>query len=106
MATGGRPIRPNLPGNNLPGVRYLRTLDDSAAVLAVGGSGRKRAGKPCLLPRSFVGLTKASAAVPHDTAAVASSAVGYAGAFTATGATGRFAISSLTSAMAQMTPAV
>ncbi len=63
-------------------------------------------GKRCSLPRSFVGLTRASAEALHDTAVVASSAVGYAGAFTPTGITGRFAISSLTRATTQMTPAV
>lgn len=29
IATGGRPIRPKLPGRDLPGAHYLRTLEDS-----------------------------------------------------------------------------
>jgi NADPH-dependent 2,4-dienoyl-CoA reductase/sulfur reductase-like enzyme len=41
IATGGRPIRLRLPGGDLPGVHYLRTLDDSAAVAAQAGQGRR-----------------------------------------------------------------
>ncbi len=41
IATGGRPVRLRLPGGDLPGVYYLRTLDDSAAIHAEASPGRR-----------------------------------------------------------------
>src|SRR3972149_2873885 len=41
LATGGRPVHLKLPGGDLPGVHYLRTLDDSAAIAAEAGPGRR-----------------------------------------------------------------
>ena len=34
LATGGRPHRLPIPGNDLPGIRYLRTIEDSEAIQA------------------------------------------------------------------------
>lgn len=34
FATGGSPIRLSIPGNDLPGIYYLRTIEDSEAILS------------------------------------------------------------------------
>jgi len=56
LATGGRPIRLNLPGNDLGGVHYLRTLDDSAAIAAEAGQGRRAV----IIGAGFIGLEVAA----------------------------------------------
>lgn len=57
IATGGRPIRLNkLPGNDLPGVYYLRTLDDSAAIAAEAGPGKRAV----IIGAGFIGMEVAA----------------------------------------------
>ncbi len=41
LATGGRPRRLRIPGNDLPGIYYLRTLDDSDAIQAAMSNSRR-----------------------------------------------------------------
>ncbi len=56
IATGGRPVRLKLPGGDLPGVYYLRTLDDSAAIAAQGGQGRRAV----IIGAGFIGMEVAA----------------------------------------------
>ncbi len=56
IATGGRPIRLKLPGSNLPGVYYLRTLDDSAAIAADANPGKQAV----LIGAGFIGMEVAA----------------------------------------------
>jgi len=56
IATGGRPVRLKIPGSELPGVHYLRTLDDSTAI-AAEASHNKRA---VLIGAGFIGMEVAA----------------------------------------------
>ncbi len=56
IATGGRPVRLKLPGADLPGVHYLRTLDDSAAIAAAAGPGKRAV----IIGAGFIGLEVAA----------------------------------------------
>jgi len=56
IATGGRPVRLEIPGAELPGVYYLRTLDDSAAIAAEAGQGRR----VVMIGGGFIGMEVAS----------------------------------------------
>ena len=56
IATGGRPIRLKLPGGDLPGVYYLRTLEDSAALAAEAGSDRRAV----IIGAGFIGMEVAA----------------------------------------------
>jgi NADPH-dependent 2,4-dienoyl-CoA reductase/sulfur reductase-like enzyme len=56
IATGGRPVRLRLPGGDLPGVHYLRTLDDSAAIAAEASPGRRAV----LIGAGFIGMEVAA----------------------------------------------
>ncbi len=56
IATGGRPIRLTMPGANLPGVYYLRTLDDAAAIAAHATKGSWAV----LIGAGFIGLEVAA----------------------------------------------
>lgn len=56
IATGGRPLRLNLPGDNLPGVHYLRTLDDSAAIRGEAAPGRRAV----IIGGGFIGMELAA----------------------------------------------
>lgn len=56
IATGGRPIRLTIPGADLPGVHYLRTLDDSAAIAAEAIPGRRAV----VVGAGFIGLELAA----------------------------------------------
>lgn len=56
IATGGRPVRLKLPGSNLPGVYYLRTLDDAAAIAAEASPGKRAV----LIGAGFIGMEVAA----------------------------------------------
>ena len=56
LATGGRPVRLKLPGGDLPGVHYLRTLDDSAAIAAEASPGKRAV----LIGAGFIGMEVAA----------------------------------------------
>lgn len=56
LATGGRPVRLKLPGSDLPGVHYLRTLDDSAALAAEADPGKRA----ILIGAGFIGMEVAA----------------------------------------------
>lgn len=56
IATGGRPIRLKLAGADLPGVHYLRTVDDSAAIAAEAIPGRRAV----IVGAGFIGLELAA----------------------------------------------
>ena len=56
IATGGRPVHLMLPGADLPGVHYLRTLDDSAAISAEGSQDRRAV----LIGAGFIGMEVAA----------------------------------------------
>ncbi len=56
IATGGRPVRLNIPGGNLPGVHYLRTLDDSAGISAEAGQGKRAV----IIGAGFIGIEVAA----------------------------------------------
>jgi NADPH-dependent 2,4-dienoyl-CoA reductase/sulfur reductase-like enzyme len=52
IATGGRPVRLNIPGGNLPGVYYLRTLNDAARISAEAGQGKRG----IIIGAGFIGM--------------------------------------------------
>lgn len=56
LATGGRPVRLKIPGADLPGVHYLRTIDDSAAIAAEAKAGAKAV----VVGAGFIGLELAA----------------------------------------------
>jgi 3-phenylpropionate/trans-cinnamate dioxygenase ferredoxin reductase component len=56
IATGGRPVHLEIPGSNLPDVYYLRTLDDSAAIAAEAGQGKRAV----VIGGGFVGMEVAA----------------------------------------------
>lgn len=56
IATGGRPIHLKLPGGDLPGVYYLRTLEDSAAIAAEAGPGKRAV----IIGAGFIGMEVAA----------------------------------------------
>jgi NADPH-dependent 2,4-dienoyl-CoA reductase/sulfur reductase-like enzyme len=56
LATGGRPVRLKIPGTDLPGVHYFRTIDDAAAI-----SDEAKAGaKAVVVGAGFIGLEVAA----------------------------------------------
>ncbi len=56
IATGGRPVRLKIPGSDLSGVYYLRTLDDSATIAAEAGPGKRAV----LIGGGFIGMEVAA----------------------------------------------
>ena len=56
IATGGRPIRLKIPGSDMPGVYYLRTLDDSAAIAARAESDKR----VVIIGAGFIGMEVAA----------------------------------------------
>jgi len=56
IATGGRPVRLNLPGGQLGGVHYLRTLDDAAQISAEAREGTRSV----MIGGGFIGLELAA----------------------------------------------
>ena len=56
IATGGRPVQLKITGVDLPGVHYLRTLDDSAAIAAEALPGRRAV----IVGGGFIGLELAA----------------------------------------------
>ena len=56
IATGGRPVRLEVPGGELEGVHYLRTLDDSEAIAAEAGHGKRAV----IVGAGFIGMEVAA----------------------------------------------
>lgn len=57
IATGSSPVRLPVPGADLPTVHYLRTLDDSKAIIAATQHGKRAV----VIGASFIGLEVAAA---------------------------------------------
>ncbi len=62
LATGAEAVKLDVPGGNLDHVHYLRTLDDSRALLAEAAKARKAV----IVGASFIGLEVASSLRAHD----------------------------------------
>lgn len=62
LATGSRVRTLDVPGRELTGVRYLRTLDESSALLAALGGG---GGRVVVVGAGWIGLETAAAARGH-----------------------------------------
>lgn len=56
LATGSSPIHLPIPGGDLPSAHYLRTLDDSKAIIAAAQNGKRAV----MIGASFIGLEVAA----------------------------------------------
>jgi 3-phenylpropionate/trans-cinnamate dioxygenase ferredoxin reductase subunit len=56
VATGGRPVRLEVPGERLPGVYYFRTLNDARAIAEEAGPGRRAV----VVGAGFIGMEVAA----------------------------------------------
>ena len=56
IATGGRPIRLPIPGDNLSGVHYLRTIDDAESI----GRDAAPGGRALIVGAGFIGMELAA----------------------------------------------
>jgi NADPH-dependent 2,4-dienoyl-CoA reductase/sulfur reductase-like enzyme/nitrite reductase/ring-hydroxylating ferredoxin subunit len=56
LATGASPMRLDIPVNDGPDIRYLRTLEDSRAIIAAAGTSKRAV----VLGASFIGLEVAA----------------------------------------------
>ncbi|WP_309059395.1 FAD-dependent oxidoreductase [Streptomyces sp.] len=61
IATGARPIRPELPGMDAPGVHGVQTLDDGQALLDT--SARTRGGRAVVVGAGYIGVEMAEAMI-------------------------------------------
>ncbi|WP_164478546.1 NAD(P)/FAD-dependent oxidoreductase [Mycolicibacterium stellerae] len=64
LAVGGRPRRLDVPGSDLDGVTYLRTIDDAMSICALLG----RSNSVVVIGGGFIGLEVAAAARGRDAA--------------------------------------
>ncbi|MEM1231087.1 MAG: FAD-dependent oxidoreductase [Pseudomonadota bacterium] len=62
LATGSRPRRLQIPGSDLPGIHYLRTVDDVDAIRDDMGAGKKIV----IVGGGYIGLEVASVCVESD----------------------------------------
>ncbi|WIG59272.1 MAG: Ferredoxin reductase [Ktedonobacterales bacterium] len=60
LATGSEPVRLHVPGADLPGIRYLRTLDDARALAAEIASARASGGRVVVVGAGFIGAEVAA----------------------------------------------